>query len=219
MSKRAASPFLWPVAVLMTVFVMPTVSAAESAGDDSIRTPQAGVPQGSIREGSFSTSTIFPGTERDYAVYVPAQYQDGMPARLMVFQDGKNYAKPDGSFRVPVLLDNLIHRGELPVTVAVFVNPGVIPPKRPGAKARSNRSFEYDSLGDRYVRFLIDEFLPVATKGLTISDQPADRAICGISSGGICAFTAAWERPDQFGRVLSQIGSFTNIRGGGPIPG
>ena len=219
MSKRAASPFLWPVAVLMTVFVMPTVSAAEPAGDDSIRTPQAGVPRGSIREGSFSTSTIFPGTERDYAVYVPAQYQDGMPARLMVFQDGKNYAKPDGSFRVPVLLDNLIHRGELPVTVAVFVNPGVIPPKRPGAKARSNRSFEYDSLGDRYVRFLIDEFLPVATKGLTISDQPADRAICGISSGGICAFTAAWERPDQFGRVLSQIGSFTNIRGGWAYPG
>jgi enterochelin esterase family protein len=158
----------------MTVFVMPTVPAAEPAGDDSIRTPQAGVPRGSIRDGSFSTSTIFPGTERDYAVYVPAQYQDGMPARLMVFQDGKNYAKSDGSFRVPVLLDNLIHRGELPVTVAVFVNPGVIPPKRPGAKARSNRSFEYDSLGDRYVRFLIDEFLPVATKGLTISDQPAD---------------------------------------------
>lgn len=195
------------------------VAVAELNTPESPPMPQPGVARGMLREGRFTDSQIYPGTERDYAVYVPAQYEAGTPARLMVFQDGKNYAKPDGSFRVPVLLDNLIHRGELPVTVAVFVNPGVIPPERSGAKARSNRSFEYDSLGDRYVRFLVEEFLPAATKGLTISDRAADRAICGISSGGICAFTAAWERPDQFGRVLSHIGSFTNIRGGWAYPG
>lgn len=217
--KRVGPPFPRLLVVLAAVLVTAAVPAVPPTEADAIRTPQPGVPRGTIHEGRFTTSTIFPGTERDYAVYVPAQYEAGTPARLMVFQDGSNYAKRDGSFRVPVLLDNLIHRGELPVTVAVFVNPGVIPPERPGAKARSNRSLEYDSLGDRYVRFLVEEFLPVATKGLTISDQPADRAIGGISSGGICAFTAAWERPDQFGRVLSHIGSFTNIRGGWAYPG
>jgi len=198
---------------------MPVSRGAEATPAEAIRTPQAGVPTGALREGRFTASKLFPGTERDYAVYVPAQYRDDKPARLMVFQDGKNYARANGPFRVPVVLDNLIHRGELPVTVAVFVNPGSIPPARPGAKPRSNRSLEYDSLGDRYVRFLLEEFLPVATTGLTISDRPEDRAICGISSGGICAFTAAWERPEAFGRVLSHIGSFTNIRGGWAYPG
>ncbi len=107
----------------------------------------------------------------------------------------------------------------MPVTIAVFVNPGTIPASRPDAKDRSTRSFEYDSLGDRYARFLIDEFLPVALKDLNVSKDPQQRAVCGISSGGICAFTVAWERPDQFGKVLSHIGSFTNIRGGWAYPG
>jgi enterochelin esterase family protein len=137
----------------------------------------------------------------------------------MVFMDGSGYAQSDGAFRAPTVLDNLIHQKQMPVTVAVFVNPGTIAANKPNTSDRSNRSFEYDSLGDRYSRFLIEEFLPVAIKDLNISTDPADRAVCGISSSGICAFSVAWERPDQFGKVLSHIGSFTNIRGGWAYPG
>lgn len=189
-------------------------------GDDHPdRVAQEGVPRGKLTEGEFAASRLYPGTTRKFSVYVPAQYDSDQPANLMVFMDGAGYARPQGAFRVPIVLDNLIHQGEMPVTIAVFVNPGTIPATRPGAKNRSNRSFEYDSLGDRYARFLIDEFLPVALEGLNVSPDPARRAVCGISSGGICAFTVAWERPDQFGKVLSHIGSFTNIRGGWAYPG
>ena len=119
-----------------------------------------------------------------------------------------------GQYRVPVVFDNLIHKGEMPVTIGVFINPGEVPAKGPKEQSRKNRSFEYDSLGDQYARFLLDEILPEVRKEAKFTDDPAGRAICGNSSGGICAFTAAWERPDQFGKVVSHIGSFTNIRGG-----
>ncbi|QDU97121.1 alpha/beta hydrolase-fold protein [Lignipirellula cremea] len=194
-------------------------SAGAVAQENPDRVVQEGVPQGTVTVGQFSDSEIFPGTQRDYSVYVPAQYKADQPARLMVFMDGRGYANPQGAFRVPVVLDNLIHRQAIPVTIAVFVNPGTIPATAKGAQSRSNRSFEYDSLGDRYANFLVDEFLPVALKGLNVSADPADRAVCGISSGGICAFTAAWEKPEQFGKVLSHIGSYTNIRGGWAYPG
>jgi enterochelin esterase family protein len=97
--------------------------------------------------------------------------------------------------------------------IGIFVNPGVVPPLTPDAKPRKNRSSEYDSLGDQYARFLLEELLPPIAQRYRISTNPGDRAICGISSGGICAWTVAWERPDQFGKVLSHVGSFTNIRG------
>jgi len=119
---------------------------------------------------------------------------------------------------VPVVFDNLIAKGDMPVTIGVFVDPGNIPAETRGEKARSNRSFEYDSLGDTYSRFLISELLPVVTERYNITKDPAGRAIGGASSGGICAFTVAWERPDQFRKVLSHIGSFTNIRGGHNYP-
>lgn len=197
-----------------------TLLALPAQGADSPdREVHSGVPQGKVTPGQFKESQIFPGTVRDYSVYVPAQYKADQPAALMVFMDGSGYANPKGAFRVPVVFDNLIHQKAMPVTIAVFVNPGNIPATLPGAAGRSNRSFEYDSLGDRYANFLVDEFLPVALKGLNVSTDPADRAVCGISSGGICAFTAAWEKPDQFGKVLSHIGSFTNIRGGWAYPG
>ena len=175
-------------------------------------------PRGRVVEGVFASSTIFPGTRREWSVYVPAEYSGKEPARLMVFQDGPAYAKLDGFYRAPLVFDELIAQGAMPVTVAVFVTPGTIPADRPGAKDRSTRSFEYDALGDRYVRFLVDELLPAALAGLSVSGDPRQRAICGQSSGGICAFTAAWERPDQFGRVMSHIGSFTDIRGGHAYP-
>jgi enterochelin esterase family protein len=176
------------------------------------------VPRGEVRSGKFESRGIFAGTTRDYWVYVPKQYTAESPANLIVFQDGGGYVKTDGTFRTPVVLDNLIAKGDLPVTVAVFVNPGSFPPGKPGAAARSNRSFEYDSLGDRYARFLVEEFLPEVTRGLNLTKDPAGRGVVGLSSGGICAFTVAWERPDQFGKVYSGIGSFTNIRGGFEYP-
>jgi enterochelin esterase-like enzyme/sugar lactone lactonase YvrE len=202
--------------LLPLALIMQAQAGAEEHPD---RIVQSGVPQGTVTSGKFPDSQIFPGTQRDYSVYVPAQYSADQPASLMVFMDGRAYANPKGAFRVPIVFDNLIHQKAMPVTIAVFVNPGTIPATLQGAKDRSNRSFEYDSLGDRYAKFLIDEFLPVALKQLNVSTNPADRAVCGISSSGICAFTVAWEKPDQFGKVLSHIGSFTNIRGGWAYPG
>ena len=146
-------------------------------------------------------SKIFENTTRDWSIYVPAQYKKEQPAALMIFQDGRGYADVKGRWRVPVVFDNLIARGDMPPTIAVFINPGHDPsktnPKRPGQA--SNRSFEYDSLGDRYARFLLEEIIPEVEKRYTISKDPEMRAICGASSGGICAFTVAWERPDAAG--------------------
>ncbi len=203
----------------MTLFAATPVQSGPVQSDNIDRQVQAGVPKGKITAGEFTQSELFPGTRRAYSVYVPAQYNARQPANLMVFMDGSGYAKPDGEFRVPIVLDNLIHAKAMPVTIAVFVNPGTIAASLPNARDRSNRSLEYDSLGDQYARFLVDEFLPVALEGLNVSAQPEHRAVCGISSGGICAFTVAWERPEQFGKVLSHIGSFTNIRGGWAYPG
>ncbi|HAD60757.1 MAG TPA: hydrolase, partial [Planctomycetaceae bacterium] len=204
---------------LLIVFATIAGFHEATAQENPDRNVQSGVPQGKVTSGTFESSQIFPVTSRDFSVYVPAQYDASKPASLMVFMDGRAYANPKGAFRVPIVFDNLIHRGAMPVTVAVFVNPGTIKATMNGAQNRSNRSFEYDSLGDRYTRFLTEEFLPVALKGLQVSGDPADRAVCGISSSGICAFTVAWEQPEQFGKVLSHIGSFTNIRGGWEYPG
>jgi enterochelin esterase-like enzyme/sugar lactone lactonase YvrE len=205
--------------LVLCLSIAPMYAADSLNPNHPDRQVQAGVPQGKITSGVFADSKIYPGTRRDYSVYVPAQYDADKPASLMIFMDGTNYAKPDGAFRVPVVFDNLIHQKAMPATIAVFVNPGNVPATKPGAKDRSNRSFEYDSMGDRYSRFLIEEFLPVALKGLNVSSDPKQRGVCGISSGGIAAFTAAWEKPDQFGKVLSHIGSFTDIRGGWAYPG
>ena len=187
-------------------------------GADSQR--QEGVPKGKVVNGKWTSEKVFPGTVRDYWIYTPAQYDGSKPACLMVFQDGGGYVNENGQFRVPVVFDNLIHRKEMPVTIGIFLSPGTIPAAQPGQKDRSNRSFEYDSLGDQYSKFLIDELLPglVEKYSLKLTDDPEGRGTCGISSGGICAFTVAWERPDKFRKVISHIGSFTNIRGGHVYP-
>lgn len=201
------------------LWLPPVGAVALPSGDTPEPQPEAEVPQGRVSTGVFETSQVFPDTRREFSVYVPAQYSADQPASLMVFMDGANYLRADGDFRVRAVFDELIAQGAMPVTIAVFVNPGTIVATKPGAQDRSNRSFEYDSLGDRYAGFLIDEFLPVALAGLNVSTDPKRRAVGGLSSGGICAFTVAWERPDQFGKVLSHIGSFTNIRGGWAYPG
>ncbi len=185
-------------------------------GPDSM--PQEGVPRGTVTKHTFSHSRIFPGTVRDYWVYVPAQYDASKPACLMVFQDGGGYVNERGAWRVPVVFDNLIHRREMPVTIGVFINPGVVPPVASNALPRVNRSFEYDSVSDRYARFLLEEMLPEVSKSYNLSTNANDRAIGGASSGAICAWTAAWERSDAFRRVFSTIGTYVGLRGGNDYP-
>jgi enterochelin esterase family protein len=185
-------------------------------GPDS--TEQAGIPKGTVTQGRWESKKIYPGTVRDYWVYVPAQYDGKTPACVMVFQDGRSYVDKKGQFRVPVVFDNLIHKGEMPVTVGILINPGTFPSSKEHEKARSNRSFEYDTVSDQYARFLLEEILPEVGKKYRLTDDPEGRAICGISSGGICSWTVAWQKPDQFRKVLTHVGSFTNIRGGCVYP-
>jgi enterochelin esterase-like enzyme len=165
---------------------------------------QAGVAKGSVKQMPPWESKIFAGTTRDWWVYVPAQYNAASPAAVMVFQDGMGYKD-----YVPTVFDNLIAKRDMPVTVGVFIQPGVF--KEGG---RANRSFEYDTLSDQYARFLLEEILPEVEKTVKLRHDAASRAIGGASSGGICAFTVAWERPNEFSRVMSWIGSFTNIASG-----
>ena len=190
-------------------------------GPDSF--PQEGVPQGTVTTHELLESKAFPGTVRRYYVYVPKQYDPAKPAALMVFQDGHAYVNKNGDYRAPVVMDNLIHSGEIPVTIGVFVDPGhkkeKLPPKPGWRPQPENRSFEYDSLSDQYSKLILDEILPLVEKEYNITDDPEMRGACGASSGGICAFTLAWERPDKFRKVISHIGSFTNIRHGDQYPG
>lgn len=179
---------------------------------------QQGVPKGEIITFPWE-SKVFAGTTRDVGVYIPKQYDGQTPAAVMVFQDGPNwYMGPKGQFRVPIVFDNLIQKKQMPVTVGIFINPGMFIGKDP-KKGGSNRSFEYDTLSNQYAKFLEDEILPEVGKKVKLTNDPKMRAIGGISSGGICAFTVAWERPDLFSKVLSHVGSFTNIRGGDRYPG
>jgi len=200
------------------VIAATTAQAADDykLGPDSEK--QEGVPEGTVTQARWTTSKAFAGTERDYWVYVPKQYDGQKPACVMVFQDGGNYADLKKDFRVPIVFDNLIHKGEMPVTVGIFINPGVIPPATPDGAPRQNRSFEYDSLGPQYADFLLKEILPEVGKKVKLTSKASERAIGGISSGGICAWTVAWERPEAFQKVLSHVGSFTNIRGGHVYP-
>jgi enterochelin esterase-like enzyme len=183
-------------------------------GPDSL--PQDGVPRGAITQYHWKSDHIYPGTERDYWLYIPQQYDGSQAACLMVFQDAEFYLNP--AVNVPVAFDNLIHQQQIPLTIGLFVSPGSLGSGTPIYGGDTNRSVEYDSLGDRYVRFLIEELLPEVEREYRIVTDPKGRAICGMSSGGICAFTAAWERPDVFGNVISHCGSFTNIRGGHEYP-
>lgn len=212
---------LLPLLLLMT----PTAPAQENFTADSQR--QKGVPVGTVTRHELR-STVFEGTLRQYYLYVPAQYEADAtePAALMVFQDGHAYVSETGQARAPIVLDNLIHKKEIPVTIGIFVNPGVFTDSLEGRQdwstgkkdGTSNRSVEYDSLNNAYARMLESELLPEVQKTYNFTRDPARRVICGASSGGICAFTVAWERPDLFRKVISHIGSFTNIRGGHVYP-
>jgi len=174
--------------------------------------PQAGVPKGAITKHVWDKSKVFPGTTRDYWVYVPAQYKKGKAAAVFVCQDGIMY-------EAPTVFDNLIHKKEMPVTIGIFIQPGAFAGiAGKDGKLLSNRSPEYDTLGDRYSKFLLKEILPEVAKTYTLTHKPEGRCIAGNSSGAICAFTVCWERPDEFRKCFSTIGSFTNIRGGNKYP-
>ena len=193
-----------------------------------------GVERGTIEERVWKSSGVYPGTIRRVWIYTPARKRleslGDKGAAVMVFQDGHTYVNDRGGFRGPTVLDNLIHRGKMPPTVAIFVDPGhkgesLAADKAGWSPAPSNRSLEYDTLSPDYARFLEQEILPLAAEAeaikaakVRLTTDPDWRGICGISSGGICAFTAAWERPDLFRKVVSHVGSFTDIRGGDKYP-
>ncbi|HUQ72970.1 MAG TPA: SMP-30/gluconolactonase/LRE family protein [Planctomycetaceae bacterium] len=177
------------------------------------------VPKGDVTKHSFAKSKIFPGTVRDFWVYVPKQYDPAKPACVHVNQDGIQ-------FKAPEVFDRLIHEKKIPVMIGVFVMHGRVPaPSADTGLDRFNRSYEYDGLGDNYARFILDEILPeVETlstadgRKINLSKDGNDRCIAGSSSGAIAAFTAAWERPDAFRRVFSAIGTYVGLRGGNEYP-
>ena len=195
----------------------PNPDAHYQLGPDSFE--REGVSKGEVRGPFVIPSQAYPGTQHTYWVYVPAQYDPAVAASLMIFNDGQAFKNMDGDLRVPNVLDNLIDRRELPVMLAVFINPGRTPeqpeptPQEWGDRT-TNRPTEYNSLDDKYARVIVDELMPVLYKEYNIAKEPDRHGIGGASSGAIAAFTVAWERPDHFRKVLSLIGSFTNLRGG-----
>jgi enterochelin esterase family protein len=174
--------------------------------------PQEDVPKGTLTKRTWNTSSIYPGTTRNYWVYVPAQYVDTTPACVMVFQDGNAYVPAEGQVRAPIVFDNLIHKGEMPVTIGIFIDPG------DKDAPYDNRATEYVTLEDTYANFLVDEILPEVAREFNLVDNAAGRAICGMSDGGLTAFNVAWHRPDVFSKVISQIGSFTRLGVGSKYP-
>ena len=203
------------IAALLLSTILFGQQPQENYPEDSASMLQPGVPRGEILKFRFDQSKVFPGTTRDCWVYVPAQYDPAKPACVYVNQDGIQWKAPN-------VFDNLIDKKEMPVTIGVFITPGkVLADSGSGALDRYNRSFEYDGLGDAYCRFILTEILPEVEKEKTsdgreihLSKSGNDRAIGGSSSGAICAFTAAWEHPEEFSRVFSAIGTYVGLRGG-----
>jgi len=216
--------FLCAVALATIAAAQPQPPSPDSQyrlGPDSLS--QEAAPKGEIRGPFTLPSQVFEGTQHTYFVYVPAQYDPSTPASLMIFNDGQAFMAPEGDLRAQNVMDNLIYRREIPVMIGVFINPGRRPDQpeptpRDWGDRTTNRPVEYNSLGDQYARVIVDELLPALRKDYNISDDPDRRGIGGASSGAIAAFTVAWERPNQFRKVLSIVGSFTNLRGGYVYP-
>jgi enterochelin esterase-like enzyme len=206
MCAAVASSALWRSGVTEIPYVpLATDFPARYAhGPDSFVQP--GVPRGALHEHEWNASRIFPGTQRRYWVYAPVQHTRAAQASLMVFQDAEWYMQLDFEVRAPIVFDNLIGRGEMPVTIVVFVEPS------------ENRNAEYDAFSDAYATFLLEEIIPAVGAEYAITDDPDNWAIAGGSSGGNCAFTAAWFRPDRFRRVLCSSSSFVQMPGGNPYP-
>ena len=200
----------------------PNPNSQYRLGPDSL--PQEGVPKGEIRGPFVIPSNVYPGTQHTYWVYVPAQYDPAIPTALMVFQDGQAFKDPNGDLRAHNVMDNLIYRREIPVMLAVFINPGRRPdqtepsPQTGWGDGTTNRGIEYNTPDDKYARVITEELMPALGKDYNISKDPELHGIGGSSSGAIAAFSVAWERPDAFRKVLSNVGSFTDIHGGYVYP-
>jgi len=200
----------------------PDVNQFYQIGVDATERP--GVPKGQLKGPTvLPDSKAYPGTQHTYWVHVPAQYDPAVPADLMIFQDGQAFIDMNGTMRAPNVLDNLIYRRELPVMITVFINPGRRPDQPEPTPAEwgdrtTNRPAEYNTIDDKYASVICDELLPALYKEYNISKDPDRRGIGGASSGAIAAFTVAWQRPDQFHKVLSIVGSFVNLRGGDAFP-
>lgn len=175
---------------------------------------QRGVPKGELSDRMVNVSKkIYEGMETNYWVYLPAQYDPSKPAALMVWQDGHLLIGRNdeeicilcpGLVRILEVTDNLLYRGEIPVMVHLFVQPGTL-------NGESMRSMQYDSVTDRYPRFLVEELLPEVYAKYNIRRDGYSHAIQGQSSGGIAAFNAGWHFPGQFSRIASQHGTFTAV--------
>jgi enterochelin esterase-like enzyme len=199
----------------------PNPNSQYRLGPDSM--PQEGVPKGVIHGPFTLPSKAYPGTQHTYWVYVPAQYDPAVAASLMIFQDGQAFMNPDADIRAQNVMDNLIYRREIPVMIGVFINPGRTPEQpepnlQEWGDRTTNRPTEYNSLDDKYARVITEELMPVLYKEYNISKDPEQHGIGGSSSGAIAAFTVAWERPNDFRKVLSNVGSFVNLRGGHVYP-
>ena len=209
---------MFPIRSLLFFCAALSFAASLRAGEDYKLGPDSeehdGVPKGTVTEYKFAESKVYLSTHRSYWIYLPPDFDAQAEYPLMVFFDGGGCISPKGQFRVPSVFDNLIQKKEIPALVGLFINPGDVPPVAKGAKGRSTRSYEYDTPSDTCAKFLIDEMIPLAAQHAKISAKPENRGLWGISSGGIAAFNAAWQRPDAFGKVISYIGSFTNIQGG-----
>ncbi|HTS31786.1 MAG TPA: alpha/beta hydrolase-fold protein [Bryobacteraceae bacterium] len=200
----------------------PNPNSQYRLGPDSM--PQEGVPKGEIRGPFVIPSKVYPGTQHTYWVYVPAQYDPAVPASLMVFQDGQAFKDEKGDLRAQNVMDNLIYRREIPVMIGVFINPGRRPdqqepsPEIGWGDGFTNRGIEYNTPDDRYARVITEELMPVMYKEYNLSKDPEQHGIGGSSSGAIAAFAVAWERPNDFRKVLSSVGSFVNLQGGYVYP-
>jgi enterochelin esterase-like enzyme len=199
----------------------PNPNSQYRLGPDSMT--EEGVPKGEIRGPFTLPSKVYEGTQHTYWVYVPAQYDPSVPASLMIFQDGQAFQNPDGDLRAQNVMDNLIYRREIPVMLAVFINPGRTPEQpeptlQEWGDRTTNRPTEYNTPDDKYARVIVDELMPVLYKDYNISKDPEQHGIGGASSGAIAAFSVAWERPNDFRKVLSIVGSFVNLRGGYVYP-
>jgi enterochelin esterase family protein len=203
---------IFTVVLWLSASVHATEPAKYALTPDSLA--QTGTPHGELRGPFEFRSRILSGTVRRYWVYVPKQYDGTTAANLLVFQDGQRATNPEGSLRVQNVLDNLIHHGDIPLAIGLFITPGNLSEHYPddlGMRNPNHRAEEYDALDDRYARMLAEEMLPLIGKQYKVSDDPRRRAIGGTSSGAICAFTVAWHRPDLFGNVISMIGSYVSI--------
>jgi Putative esterase len=209
----------WKIGLALALLAGPALAAEpRQPGEypptqDSL--PQPGVPKGKLIGPLEFHSKIIEGTVRRYWIYVPVHYDPKSSPNLLVFQDGQRAINPQGPLNIPVVLDNLIAKGDIPPTIGIFITPGNTGtehyPDNLGTGNPNHRAPEYDALSDTYTRFLIEEMLPEVARSYKFTDDPKKRAIGGTSSGAICAWTVAWNRPDAFGNVISMIGSYTSI--------